>query len=87
MCAEAQTLPSATAGMHVPVRQQNAVEIPSGSIASEVRDINGLPVLTLYFENDDDAQRKLGKDSRLTFVAPADGTYFIRITDVRGFSG
>src|SRR4051794_24593076 len=44
VCAEAQTLPSATAGMHVPVRQQNAIEIPSGSIASEVRDINGLPV-------------------------------------------
>ena len=37
-------MPSATAGMHVPVRQQNAVEIPSGSIASVVRDINGLPV-------------------------------------------
>ena len=37
---------------------------------------NGLPVFTLYYENDDDSQRKLGKDSRLTFVAPADGTYF-----------
>src|SRR5207302_3897201 len=31
--------------------------------------------------------RKLGKDSRLTFVAPAAGAYFIRVTDVRGFSG
>jgi WD40 repeat protein len=48
---------------------------------------NGLPVFRLYYENDDDAQRKLGKDSRLTFVAPADGTYFIRVTDVRGLSG
>lgn len=48
---------------------------------------NGLPVFTLYFENDDDSLRKLGKDSRLTFVAPADGTYFVRVTDVRGFSG
>ena len=48
---------------------------------------NGLPVFTVNFENDDDAQRKLGKDSRLTFVAPADGTYFIRVSDVRGFSG
>jgi hypothetical protein len=48
---------------------------------------NGLPVFTLNYENDDDAQRKLGKDSRLTFVAPKDGTYFIRVTDVRGFSG
>lgn len=48
---------------------------------------NGLPVFKLFYENDDDSQRKLGKDSRLTFVAPADGTYFIRVTDVRGFSG
>lgn len=48
---------------------------------------NGLPVFTLYYENDDDSHRKLGKDSRLTFVAPTDGTYFVRVTDVRGFSG
>lgn len=48
---------------------------------------NGLPVFTLYFENDDDSRRKLGKDSRLTFVAPADGTYLVRVSDVRGFSG
>lgn len=48
---------------------------------------NGLPVFTVNFENDDDAQRKLGKDSRLTFVAPADGSYLIRVTDVRGLSG
>ncbi|MBW8884417.1 MAG: hypothetical protein JF612_06470, partial [Planctomycetia bacterium] len=48
---------------------------------------NGLPVFTMNYENDDDSQRKLGKDSKLTFVAPADGTYFVRVTDVRGFSG
>jgi hypothetical protein len=48
---------------------------------------NGLPVFTLFYENDDDSHRKLGKDSRLTFVAPTDGTYFVRVTDVRGFSG
>lgn len=48
---------------------------------------NGLPVFTVNYENDDDAQRKLGKDSRLTFVAPADGTYLVRVTDVRGFAG
>jgi hypothetical protein len=48
---------------------------------------NGLPVFTLYFENDDDSQRKGGKDSKLTFVAPSDGTYFIRVSDVQGFSG
>ena len=48
---------------------------------------NGLPVFTVNYENDDDAHRKLGKDSRLTFVAPAEGTYYIRVTDVRGFEG
>ncbi|HEX5103165.1 MAG TPA: c-type cytochrome domain-containing protein [Pirellulaceae bacterium] len=48
---------------------------------------NGLPVFTVNYENDDDAQRKLGKDSRLTFVAPADGTYLVRVSDVRGFAG
>jgi hypothetical protein len=48
---------------------------------------NGLPVFTLNFENDDDSSRKLGKDSRLTFVAPADGEYLVRVSDVRGFSG
>jgi hypothetical protein len=48
---------------------------------------NGLPVFPVYFENDDDARRALGKDSRLTFVAPADGAYLVRVSDVRGFSG
>ncbi len=48
---------------------------------------NGLPVFPLYFENDDDARRELGKDSRLTFTAPADGSYLVRIKDVRGFQG
>jgi WD40 repeat protein len=48
---------------------------------------NGLPVFPVNYENDDESQRKLGKDSRLTFVAPQDGTYFVRVSDVRGFSG
>ncbi len=48
---------------------------------------NGLPVFTVNFENDDDSSGKLGKDSRLTFVVPADGSYLVRVTDVRGFSG
>ncbi|MDX1944288.1 MAG: c-type cytochrome domain-containing protein [Pirellulaceae bacterium] len=48
---------------------------------------NGLPVFTLPYENDDDAHRKLGKDSRLTFVAPRDGEYLVRVSDVRGFAG
>lgn len=48
---------------------------------------NGLPVFPLYFSNDDDGERKLGKDSRLTFTAPEDGTYVVRVADVRGFHG
>ena len=48
---------------------------------------NGLPIFTVYYENDDDSERELGNDSRLTFTAPADGTYLIRISDVRGSSG
>ncbi len=48
---------------------------------------NGLPVFTVYYENDDDSERELGSDSRLTFTAPADGTYLVRVSDVRGFQG
>ncbi len=48
---------------------------------------NGLPVFTLYLENDDDAHRELGKDSRLFFTAPSDGEYLVAIKDVRGFQG
>lgn len=48
---------------------------------------NGLPIFPLYFENDDDASRRLGSDSRLHFTAPRDGEYFIRVSDVRNFSG
>jgi WD40 repeat protein len=48
---------------------------------------NGLPVFPLYYSNDDDMERKLGRDSRLHFTAPADGVYLIRVTDVRGFGG
>jgi hypothetical protein len=48
---------------------------------------NGLPVFTLNYENDDDGQRRLGKDSRLTFVAPRDDEYFVVLRDVRGLEG
>ncbi|HEY2839994.1 MAG TPA: c-type cytochrome domain-containing protein, partial [Pirellulales bacterium] len=47
----------------------------------------GLPVFTLYYANDDDGERKLGRDSRLTFTAPAEGAYLVRVTDVRGAGG
>ncbi|MCB1092253.1 MAG: hypothetical protein KDL87_12025, partial [Verrucomicrobiae bacterium] len=48
---------------------------------------NGLPVYTLYYENDDDPRRRGGSDSLLDFTAPADGDYLARISDVRGFGG
>lgn len=48
---------------------------------------NGLPLHRLHYENDDDPERRLGADSVLRFTAPADGDYFVRIGDVRGFGG
>ena len=56
---------------------------PAGSPIVE----NGLPTFPLYFANDDDAERKLGRDSRLTLTSPVDETYLIQVTDVRGFTG
>ena len=48
---------------------------------------NGLPIFTLNYANDDDAQRRLGSDSRLTFTAPAGGSYLVRVRDARGAGG
>ncbi|SKA96410.1 WD domain-containing protein, G-beta repeat-containing protein [Prosthecobacter debontii] len=48
---------------------------------------NGLPIFTLNYANDDEGERKLGRDSKLTFTAPADGRYVVRVTDTRGWSG
>lgn len=48
---------------------------------------NGLPVFPIYYENDDDSRRRHGADSRLTFTAPKDGRYLVRVSDVRGFGG
>ena len=48
---------------------------------------NGLPVLSLPYANDDDGLRKLGRDSRLHFTAPAAGRYLVRVTDSRGWNG
>lgn len=48
---------------------------------------NGLPVFPLNYVNDDDSERELGSDSRLTFTAPVDGTFLVRVTDARGFTG
>src|SRR5690606_32503063 len=48
---------------------------------------NGLPTFTVYYENDDEHRQAYGKDSYLTFTAPKDGVYLVRVTDVRGFAG
>ena len=44
---------------------------------------NGLPIVTLYYRNDDGGGA-FGKDSRLVFDPPADGDYQVRIGDARG---
>jgi hypothetical protein len=48
---------------------------------------NGLPVFTLNYSNDDDSARKLGSDSYLIFTAPEKGSYLVRVSDTRGWSG
>lgn len=48
---------------------------------------NGLPVYRLYYENDDDASRQYGKDSKLTFVAPSADNYQVFLRDVRSAGG
>jgi pre-peptidase len=47
---------------------------------------NGMPLFQFYFRNDDGGSG-YGKDSRVTFTAPADGTYYARVADVRNQSG
>ena len=48
---------------------------------------NGLPSFELNYENDDDAKRKLGRDSKLFFTAPEDGEYLVKVCDARNFQG
>jgi hypothetical protein len=47
---------------------------------------NGLPVVTLYYRNDDGGPG-YGKDSLLFFDPPADGEYQVRVGDSRGEGG
>ena len=56
---------------------------PPGSTFPEI----GLPVFELNYENDDAATQEIGTDSRLSFTAPHDGDYFVRIRDARNFGG
>lgn len=48
---------------------------------------NGLPVFDIFYSNDDESTRRLGRDSQLTFTAPKDGRYLIRVRDSRGLYG
>ncbi len=68
-----------------PLQGPAFVVTPYGPTA--VLNDTGLPVFPVYYENDDDPMRQWGKDSRLTFVAPNDGSYLVRIRDARGFHG
>lgn len=47
---------------------------------------NGLPLVHLFARNDDGGSG-MGKDSKIDFVAPADGDYVVRLADVRGLGG
>ncbi len=46
----------------------------------------GVPPVTLTYRNDDGGPG-FGKDARVTFDPPADGTYLVRVEDVRGLGG
>ncbi|GBD36840.1 hypothetical protein HRbin36_01968 [bacterium HR36] len=46
---------------------------------------NGFPIFTLYYRNDDGGPG-YGKDSRVFFHPPADGTYYIRLADALGLT-
>jgi hypothetical protein len=47
---------------------------------------NGMPVFRFGMRNDDGGPG-YGKDSRVTFTAPSDGTYYVKVADVRGLGG
>jgi hypothetical protein len=65
---------------HALMRPVYKVELhPPGAAVSP----SGLPIFDLVYRNDDGGPM-YGKDSRVTFTAPAAGTYFFRLTDTRG---
>ena len=68
---------------HALMRPVYKVEVhPPGATVSPT----GLPIFDLVYRNDDGGPM-YGKDSRVTFTAPATGTYFIRLTDARNTGG
>ena len=68
---------------HALMRPVYKVEVhPPGAAVSP----SGLPIFDLVYRNDDGGPM-YGKDSRVTFTAPAAGTYFFRLTDSRGTGG
>jgi len=65
---------------HALLRPVYKVEVhPPGADVSP----SGLPVFDLHYRNDDGGPL-MGKDSQLTFTAPATGLYYLRLTDSRG---
>ena len=74
-----------TSGRSQPLGQPCYIVVPY-PVGTQLPD-NGLPSFVLNYENDDASSRQLGSDSRLTFVAPADGDYLVQVTDVRHFGG
>jgi hypothetical protein len=65
---------------HALMRPVYKVEVhPPGTAVSP----SGLPVFDLVYRNDDGGPM-FGKDSKVTFTAPATGTYYLRLTDARG---
>ncbi|MDW8223666.1 MAG: c-type cytochrome domain-containing protein [Gemmatales bacterium] len=67
---------------HPPGTPVYKVEIhPPGSSFSP----NGYPIIPLFYRNDDGGPG-YGKDSRIIFDPPADGTYYVRIGEASGIT-
>lgn len=65
--------------------EQGFIVVPQNPGSPRIK--NGLPAFTLHYRNDDDGERRGGRDSWLLFTAPAEGTYVIRVADSTGRGG
>ncbi|MBL9168604.1 MAG: hypothetical protein JNN07_12745 [Verrucomicrobiales bacterium] len=65
--------------------QQGFIVLPHPPGSQLVK--NGLPTFHLHYSNDDDAERRGGRDSWLAFTAPEEGTYVVRVADSAGRGG